>query len=302
MRVLVHADDCGLSAGLNKTILDCLKAGAIHGASVVAGGDHAQEAAKVLRCGPARMGVPPVGVHLNILEGRAVCRAEEIAELVHPDGYFRHSLGSLTALLARPFSRSRAALLKAVAKEWSAQVESIRRAVPDTPLYLDGHLHVHILPALRPVLLSLVEQYAIAYVRVPREERFFAPAPPGLRLVGTLRRELLFFWSRGLPGQLAKRGVRTPDYFIGAFCSGAMTLPRLAAGLAYTAKKASSEALVEIMTHPGSFAPEERDAAALKYGAFYSSENRARERAMLLSADFRNTLARYDASWQERSV
>ena len=71
MRIVTHADDCGLTDGITTGILDC--AGSLAGASVMAGGDCPERAARALEASlPGRYGLPVVGVHLNLLEGRCL--------------------------------------------------------------------------------------------------------------------------------------------------------------------------------------------------------------------------------------
>ena len=298
MRIVTHADDCGLTDGITTAILDC--AGSLAGASVMAGGDCPERAARALKASlSGRHGLPVVGVHLNLLEGRCLLPSDRLPLLARPDGFFRHNLGSLCLVLSNPFSRARQALLDEIAAEWTAQAERIRGAVPSARLYLDGHLHVHVLPVLRPVLFSLLRRFPIDYVRVPAEPRYFAPAPPGPQLFGNLRRELLRLWCGGLGEELRKRGVLTPDCFLGAFCSGAMTLPRLAAGLAHARKTLADDALVEIMFHPGGFGPDDAAAAGdLPYRDFYLAPERNAEHGLLHSAEFQHLMLSHDKNWQ----
>ena len=298
MRILTHADDCGLTEGMTRAILDCARTGALLGASVMAGGECVDKAI----CGLERAisgprNIPAVGVHLNILEGRSLLPPERLPRLVSPEGIFRHSLGSLCRALASPFSRSRQSLLDEIAEECSAQTARIQAAVSAPSLYLDGHLHVHILPALRPVLFSLLERFPIDYVRVPAEPRYVPPVPPCLRIAGTLRRELLRLWSHGLPVALNKRGVRTPDSLIGAFCSGSMNLPRLAAGLNHVQRVLYDDALVEIMFHPGGSDFDEAP-RHLAYRDFYLASARNDEYALLCSPEFHHLMLRHDKDWQ----
>ena len=300
MQIVTHADDCGLSRGITSTILDCARSGALLGASVMASGDCAEEAARGLAHAiPSRHGLPVVGVHVNILEGRALLPPEQLPLLVRPDGTFRHNLGSLCLALAGPSSRKKQALLDEVAAEWTAQAARIQTAIPSSRLYLDGHLHAHVLPALRPALFALLQEFPIDYVRVPSEPRYSLPAPLRLQIIGNIRRELLRLWSHGLREQLHKRGVRTPDCFLGAFCSGAMTMPRLVAGLAHAQKILPGDALTEIMFHPGGFGPEDTNSARhLPYRDFYLAPARKEEKALLSSPEFHQLLLRHDSTWQ----
>lgn len=303
MRCLTLADDCGITPGATEAILRCLDAGRLYGTAVMAGAPYAREAAQALGKRLAQRPSLRVGVHLNLLEGNCTAPAAEVLLLADAQGRFKHSLGSLWAALAFAGRNSRTALLGQIAREWQAQAALVHQEVgkgfgreDGFSLYLDGHLHVHTLPALRPVLLELLEGLSVSHVRIPAEPRYAVPAPLSLQLVGSLRRELLSYWSEPLRGLLQRRGISTPDLFIGAFCSGAMTLPRLEAGLACAQKSASPESLVEIMFHPGGFTPEERRTLGptLPYADFYSSPNRSVEYDLLLSPEFEQLMLRHD--------
>ncbi len=272
----------------------------------MAGAPHAREAAQSLARRSAL-----VGVHLNLLEGRCIAPAKEVPLLVDARGNFRHSLGSLWAALTLSSRRSRMPLLDQIAREWHAQADLVREAAGrkenGCAVYLDGHLHVHVLPALRPILLELAASFPVCHVRIPIEPRHRPPAPLSLSAVGTVRRELLRAWAAPLRPLLARRGVPSPEVFIGAFCSGAMTAPRLEAGL--TAVQSVSintpaDAAVEIMFHPGGFSAEERadpTFASLPYAEFYTSPARRVEETLLLSSDFCPLLTTYGISRQENA-
>ncbi len=307
MRRLALADDCGISPGATDAILRCVDAGSLDGASVMAGAPRAREAARSLARRSAL-----VGVHLNLLEGRCVAPAGEVPLLVDARGNFRHSLGSLWAALTLASRGSRASLAAQIAREWQAQADLVREAAgrkeSGGAVYLDGHLHVHVLPALRPILLELAESFPVCHVRIPIEPRHMPPAPPALLAVGSVRRELLRAWAAPLRLLLEQRGIPSPEVFIGAFCSGAMNAPRLEAGLARAARSVSSnapaEATVEIMFHPGGFSPEERADpafASLPYAAFYTSPARRVEEELLLSPEFGRLLSTYGISRRENA-
>ncbi len=298
MRFLPLADDCGISPGADATILRCIEAGRLCGTSVMAGAPHAAKAGETLGRRLSRDPELRIGAHLNLLEGRCAAPAGELPLLVNERGEFKHNLASLWAALALGSRRNRAALLQQIAREWQAQVEAVRGWVAKGfgresgfSLYLDGHLHVHVLPAVRPVLLELAAAFPPRHVRLLLEPRHLPPAPPALRLKGALRRELLTYWSRPLRGQLRARGIPTPDAFVGAYCSGSMTGPRLEASLAAVRKTAGPDALVELMFHPGGFSGDERARLAhLPYAAFYTSPERRVEAELLLSPAFARLL------------
>ncbi len=303
MRCLPLADDCGVSNANTDAIAHCIDAGALAGASVLAAGAVFERGAAELGRRIAANPALRAGVHLNLLEGRATSPPEAVPLLADGHGNFRRSLAWMCFALPLLSARAKAAFNEQAALEWRAQIDAVRgplfaAAGKETPLYLDGHQHVHAVPTLRPALAAALEHCDVAHVRVPQEPRYACPAPLPLLLAGTARRELLAYWGRSLRPFLAQREIPAPDFFIGAFCSGSMNRARLQAGLAAVAAKTKAGDLVEIMFHPGG------DAAlggTGPFSRFYAAPEREEEKALLLSPDFRRALAKHDPSWQEAS-
>ncbi len=335
LRARLYGDVSGLGANIHGAGENA------HGAGVKSGPRPAAPFPVPAGAGPLAASFS-VGVHLNLLEGPAVAPAAEIPLLADEKGLFRHSLASLLALCHVSSRQKKRALLTQVEREFSAQIERAQTLLaPQTPaesppfaapvpLYLDGHLHVHAIPAFLPVLESLLNRYALTRVRVPAEPRFLPPCPLVPAVAGTLRRELLSFWSGPLRALLRRKGVPFTDFFLGSFCSGSMTLPRLRTGLerARSLERGrnrsggpSGEAMVEIMLHPGGpdaappggtpvhssgkapkqppgGLPGRKTGPALPYTAFYASPARRAEAAMLLSPEFHELMREFDPGWR----
>jgi predicted glycoside hydrolase/deacetylase ChbG (UPF0249 family) len=133
MRVILHADDCGLSRGISEDILRCLKRGPLASTTLMTGGEYAAEAADALNAMP---GVR-TALHLNLLEGRSTAPPASVAPLVNANGFFRHSPGGLCAALSLSPPRRKKALLSAIRTEFSAQADwflaRLRPAGRDAP-------------------------------------------------------------------------------------------------------------------------------------------------------------------------
>ncbi|MDR2161084.1 MAG: ChbG/HpnK family deacetylase [Desulfovibrio sp.] len=312
MRCLPLADDCGVSPANVRSILECVEAGALRGTSLLATGAALEEAAALL--GPKAAADPDLrlGVHLNLLEGFSSAPPSEIPLLADAGGRFRHSLFSLCAALALASPARRAAFADQAAREWQAQVDrvlgALARAAPGVRLvpYLDGHMHVHALPGLRPALERILKNNAVRHVRVPEEPRYACSAPFAGWAAGLARRELLAAWGRSLRRFLADLGLPAPEFFLGAFASGRMTGQILASGLDRVRALAREEESVEIMFHPGGYSEEERRLPAGAGGqgknhlfsvAYYAKKEREEEKKLLLSEEYRALLAACDPSW-----
>ncbi len=258
MRCLPLADDCGVSNANTESIFQCIDAGSLRGTSILACGAALDKAINGLA---QRLHLNPglrVGVHLNLLEGHCTANPASVANLVNGQGKFKYSLGKLYFKLLRACARQKSRFNEQIATEWQAQIELIQTKMrlaygKNILFYLDGHQHVHAIPALRPALDKILNQHQFIHVRVPDEPRYYVPAPPALQLVGTVRRELLACWGKSLRAYLAKRKIPTPNYFIGAFASGCMNIKRLEAGLNKLSTLAKKDDLVEIMFHPGGY-------------------------------------------------
>jgi predicted glycoside hydrolase/deacetylase ChbG (UPF0249 family) len=326
VRVILHADDCGLGRGISEDILFCLERGPLNSTTLMAGGDYAAEAADALNAVPGIR----VSLHLNLLEGRPAAPPASVAPLVDGNGFFRYGPGALYAALRLLPPRRKRALLSAIRTEFSAQADwflsRIRpaggdasprhadaavhatgeqsalpdrsgqgRAAPPRPLLrLDGHLHVHALPLLKDVLRAFIREYRPEYVRLPLEPRHLPPAPPRLLLAGGLRRELLAFWAASLRGLLDAEGIGHNRFLSGVFAGGGLTLPRLRASLAAVRRAAGQDGrgILEIMCHPGRLGPDETGAAVKPaFRDFYLSPARAAEKAVLLSPELPALLA-----------
>lgn len=294
--------------------MHCLDTGCLRGTSLLANGAAVEHAVVRLAERMARDSRILAGVHLNLLEGRCTAPAASIPLLAAADGFFRHSLGGLCRLLYASRPSVREAAIEQSAIEWRAQTDTVTGLLQQTlgtvpRVYLDGHQHVHAIPALRPALSAVLDAVAVTHVRVPEEPRYYCPAPPKLALAGALRRELLAFWGRSLRRFLASRGVPSPDVFIGAFCSGSMTADRLEAGIARAATLAGKGGLVEIMLHPGGNAPDGNSGGARtrsggkdrEFERFYAAPEREVEKNLVLSSFMRQILAKHDPSWQNPS-
>lgn len=144
LRVIVNADDLGMSDAVNDAVLGALAAGTCTSASLLATGPAADDALR--RCRAAGLAV---GVHLD-LTGFAPLTGG-VGRLVGPDGRFRGD-----ALAIRDDA--------GVAEEWIAQVARVRDAGVAVD-HLDSHQHVHHLPVLGRALRAVCAATGVRRVR-----------------------------------------------------------------------------------------------------------------------------------------
>jgi hopanoid biosynthesis associated protein HpnK len=164
MQAVFTADDFGDSRAVNTAVIRTHKNGTLTAASLMTGGQAFQEAAD-LACENRSMAL---GLHVVVLAGKAVLPPKEIPHLVDAQGYFRSD--PLQAGIYYFFSPT---ARKELNQEITAQFE--RFAQIGLPLsHVDGHEHMHLHPAVLPLILPLAEQLNACGIRIPRDDFLLA--------------------------------------------------------------------------------------------------------------------------------
>jgi predicted glycoside hydrolase/deacetylase ChbG (UPF0249 family) len=168
-----------------------------------------------------------VGVHLALLEGRAVQRPATVPLLVR-GAAFGSALPLLWRLAIKP------AALRQAHGEWRAQIERAL-AAGVTVTHLDSHKHLHLHPQLFGIAIALAQEYDIWRLRL---------ALPASRAVG-VKLTLLGLLSIWAGWRLAQNTLRSPNALLGVACSGRMTVDRL-----LKATSGDWHGVRELMVHP----------------------------------------------------
>ena len=230
-RLIVNADDFGLSEGVNRAVIEAHENGIVTSTSIIAGGAAFEHAADLAAGCPTL----DVGVHLTLTEQRPV--AESVPSLVGADGKFEPHATQLAKRCLRG-----AISLTDVHKELDAQIRRAR-AYGVRPTHLDGHQHVHVLPGIARVVASLASEHGIRAVRVPTER----PRGYMLKDPGNLKR-LAEQIALGLFGTLSPlKHLRRVDRFVGFYFGGRLTEQNLRTVL----EGLPAGKTVELMCHPG---------------------------------------------------
>jgi hopanoid biosynthesis associated protein HpnK len=210
-RLIVSADDFGMSAGANAGIIRAHRNGILGDASLMVNGQAFADAVELARDHPRLS----IGLHLMLVQGRAAAPAADIPLLAGPDGLF----GNLPVVAGMRyfFTPGVRAQLR---REIVAQLDKFRAT--GLPLsHVDGHLTIHMHPVVLDILLDVRARYGIRAVRLPRE-----PLAPALRYDGrhlprklfeALAFESLSRWA--LP-RLRRAGVHHPDRMFGLHQTG----------------------------------------------------------------------------------
>jgi hopanoid biosynthesis associated protein HpnK len=242
-RLIVNADDFGLTAKVNQAILAGHENGLITSTSLMANGEAFASAVALSRQAP-RLGV---GVHLNLTEGQPVAPGSSIPGLVNIQGCF----GRKPANLWRGIILGQVSAVE-IEKELRAQIEKVL-AAGIMATHLDSHKHVHALPTLGRIAIRLARQYGIPAVRRVAEGR----AAIGCllrrfpRAKTTIFRQffnscMLSIVSRGWRRPLRRAGVACAEHFYGLTPTGFLDEEVLREILCHLPQGTS-----ELMCHPG---------------------------------------------------
>ena len=210
-RLLVNADDFGLSPEVNSGIMLARRAGILRNASLMVAEPAARAAAELARESPAL----DVGLHVVVCRGRSLLDASRLGPAVRASGEF---VGSPVAAGMRYFfDRSMRA---ALTDELRAQVERHLELVGYLN-HIDGHLNFHVHPLFADILVNLAVEYKVPCIRLPRERvlttlRLRRDNAPRKLVESIIFRTL----SRRTRRMMTERGLTSTDSLFGLHQSG----------------------------------------------------------------------------------
>ena len=241
-RVIINADDFGLSPGVNRGILGAFREGILSSTTMLVNLSHFDDAVRLAVANPDL----PVGIHLSLLWGAPVSDPTAVPSLVERDGLFPRSL----AVLARRYFLG-TLRIDDVRTEFRAQVDRFRRAGL-TPTHVDTHKHVHCLPGVLEALTQVAGELGFRRVRFPYEEGIESSgatgnlSSPPRSVKARLKRHVVRYLCRNGRTALERRRLQTTDHFVGIDymdCLDADTLRFILANL--------RDGVTELMCHPG---------------------------------------------------
>jgi predicted glycoside hydrolase/deacetylase ChbG (UPF0249 family) len=172
-RLIINADDFGLTPGVNRAIAELHQAAALTSATLMATGPAFDDAVATAHANPT-LGV---GCHIVLTDGVPVSLPETIPTLLGPDRKtFRPSLiDFVQALLRGRISTGD------IEREAGAQIRKLQRAGIQVT-HLDSHKHTHLFPPVLHPLLRVAEQHSIRAIRHPFEQSWSLALGHGNRI------------------------------------------------------------------------------------------------------------------------
>lgn len=274
-RLIINADDFGLTSGVNRAIVEAHGHGVVTSATLMANAPAFSEAVELAQASP-RLGV---GCHVVLVDGAPVLNPSQVSSLVQgrsQDGArFGEGLG--TFILRAFCRRLQAGQIEA---EVTAQIRKIQAAGLSVS-HLDTHKHTHMLPQVLGPLLCAAESCGVKALRNPFE--VIQVTPLATRPV-LWKRWLEVGALRSLAGKfrrtVAEAGMLTPNGTLGIVATGALD-----SRLFQAIVEKLPEGTWEFVCHPG------YNDAQLQGIHTRLKESRTRELQLLTSPATRELLA-----------
>ncbi len=238
-RLIINADDFGLTRGVNRAIAELYEAGVLTSATLMATGAAFEDAVAIAHFN-AGLGV---GCHVVLTDGSPVSDPQRIPTLLGADGRtFRPSLMDFVQALLRGAIRE-----DEIERETAAQIQKIRSAGIDVT-HLDTHKHTHVFPAVARPLLRVAERMRVGAIRRPFEPAWSLALGHGRRL-----RRLQMRILSGLEAKFDRNPeirharVLTTDGSVGISTTGSLD----AGTLRELLESLPAEGSFELCCHPG---------------------------------------------------
>lgn len=284
-RLIINADDFGLTPGVNRGILRTHSEGVVTSTTLMANAAAFDDAAQFTRSQGRPRGLG-IGCHLVLVDGEPLLPAAQVRSLTESDNgggnvEFRRSLTSFAGQAMR--GRMDAAEIEA---EATAQFHKIQSAGIEVS-HFDAHKHAHVFPSVLTPILRAARSCGVRALRNP-----FAPVKP-LAFAHLVR--LPHLWKRysevrilrGLARRfrelVASEGMVTTDGTFGIVVTGALD-----AKLFEAIAGCIPEGTWELCCHPGY---NDADLARVRTRL---RESREQEMEVLTSPAARAALQRYD--------
>jgi chitin disaccharide deacetylase len=157
LRLIINADDFGLTMGVNRAIAEAGRAGAITSATLMANSPRFDEAVEIARALPGLK----IGCHIVLVDGEPLSRG--LPSLTDGTTKFKSSLKDFAlAATRKQLSQDE------IRREAEAQIGKIQ-AAGITITHVDTHKHTHIFPHVLDPVIRAAKACGIRAIRNPFE-------------------------------------------------------------------------------------------------------------------------------------
>jgi len=273
-RLIVNADDFGLTSGVNRAIVEGNRSGIVTSATLMANARASDAAIDLAKMQPSLK----TGCHVVLIDG--VPLAENLPSLTNGSPHFRTSLKQFAIAAVRKQIDA-----EEIHREVEAQIRKIQsRGI--TLTHVDSHKHTHMFPHVLRPLLRAAKACGIRAVRNPFEPRHSWPAGMVLRTPGLWLRSagVMAFglFAAEFRRALNEEGMVSTDGTVGIAVTGMLDQQKLLRIL-----EALPEGTWELVCHPG-YSDADLQAAGTRL-----TQSREIELSALTSEEIRKALGRH---------
>jgi hopanoid biosynthesis associated protein HpnK len=237
-RLIINADDFGLTSGINRAILEAHQQGIVTSTTLMANGPAFQDAVQLSQSLPKLS----VGCHVVLTDGQPVLDASQVSTLVEGQSLrFRDPLSKV--LLATFAGRLDENQIEAEAQ---AQIRKLQ-AAGIVVSHFDSHKHTHLLPQILRPLLRAAKACGVRAVRNPFGPVRFGTIrnrPKLWKRYGELR--VLRVFAGKFRRAIEQSGLKTPDGTLGIVNTGALD-----ESLFHSILRSLPHGTWEFVCHPG---------------------------------------------------
>ena len=248
-RLIINADDLGLTPGVNQAIFEAQERGIVTSTTLMANSgafdDATSKATSSARSG-ARLSI---GCHVVLVDGEPLLPADRVPTLLQPNspnghGKFRDSLNDFVVASFR--NKLNPSEIEA---EAAAQIDRIQAAGVELS-HFDTHKHAHMFPAVLRPLLRAASARRIRAVRNPFGQVWPLPWTSVLRTRRLWKRfaqlNVLRRFAAGFRQEVEAHGLRTTDGSLGVLVTGVLDRNLFTAII-----ESMPEGTWEFVCHPG---------------------------------------------------
>ncbi len=218
-RLIINADDLGLTPGVNRAIVECHQAGTVTSSTLMASSQAFDHALALVQSHPKLR----IGCHAMLVDGTPLLPPAEVPSLLAPGGQtqvFRTGIaGFAQATLSGKLHADE------ITREATAQIRKLQTAGIDLT-HFDTHKHTHMFPQVLRPLLRAARDCGIRAVRNP-----FAPLK-ALAFATFMKRPKLWVrytevralrrFARAFQIEVEAAGLRTTHGTFGIIATGAL--------------------------------------------------------------------------------
>ncbi len=244
-RLIINADDFGLTAGVNRAIAEAHQRGIVTSATLMANSQAFDEAVAIARSATGNNF--SVGCHVVLLDGEPLLPATQVPSLLEPKNgasCFRESLNGFAVASFRHQLNP-----EEIEAETAAQIARLQ-ASGIQPSHLDTHKHAHMLPGVLRPLLQAAKSKGVGAVRNPFGQVWPLPLASLLQTrqvwIRFAQLNVLRNFAGNFRREVEAHGLRTTDGSLGVLVTGVLDLKLFTAIV-----ESIPDGTWEFVCHPG---------------------------------------------------